>query len=150
MQPRIDAAAEGRALNILGNLLLEKAGSEDLGGAAAVFVSIVAPHSGPPLHVHRETDEFLFVLDGTIDVWIGGRHARLSSGMSAVLPRGVVHRFDNVTSLPARALAVVTPGSGARFFDDIDRARPRLPDEMPKLAAIVARHDIEFVADPPS
>ncbi len=150
MHARIDEAAEGRALNILGNLLLEKAGSDDLGGSAAVFVQTIVPGGGPPRHVHRETDEFLFVLDGSIDVWVGERHARLTSGMSVVLPRGVAHRFDNVTNLPARALAVVTPGRGARFFDDIDRARPRLPQELPKLAAIVARHDIEFVDAPMS
>jgi len=148
MQPRIDAPAEGRALNILGNLLLEKAASEDLGGAAAVYVSTLVPRGGPPPHVHHETDEFVYVLEGALDVWIGERHARLSSGMSAVLPRGIAHRFDNLTSLPVRTLSVVTPGRGARFFDDIDRARPQLPQELPKLAEIFARHDVEFVQAP--
>ncbi|HEX6136585.1 MAG TPA: cupin domain-containing protein [Casimicrobiaceae bacterium] len=147
MQARIDEVADGRALNILGNLLLEKAGSDDLGGSAAVFLQTVVPGGGPPAHVHRETDEFFFVLDGEIDVWVGERYARLTSGMSVVLPRGVVHRFDNVTKLPARALTLVTPGRGARFFEDVDRARPRLPDDMGKLAAIVARHDIELMPD---
>jgi mannose-6-phosphate isomerase-like protein (cupin superfamily) len=147
MQARIDEPADGRALNILGNLLLEKAGSNDLGGSAAVFVQTVVPGGGPPPHVHRETDEFFFVLDGEIDVWVGERYARLTSGMSVVLPRGVAHRFDNVTKLPARLLTLVTPGRGARFFEDIDRARPQLPGDMGKLAAIVARHDIELLPD---
>ena len=150
MQPRVHAADEGRPLDVLGTTLLEKAASADMGGAAAVFVSTVNPGGGPPAHVHRTADEFVYVLEGEIEAWIGGRHVVLGAGMSATLPRAVVHRFDNCTDRPARVLTVVTPGSGARFFDDIDRARPQLPEDFDRLAAIVARHDIEFVDPPPA
>ena len=100
-----------------------------------MFVGTIAPRSGPPLHIHHEADEFFYVL---------------TAGMSATLPRGVAHRFDNCTDRPARALTVVTPGSGAGFFDDVDRARPRMPEQRDVLAAIVARHAIEFVDTPPA
>jgi hypothetical protein len=30
--------------------------------------TVVAPDEGPPLHVHREQDEFIYVLDGTFTV----------------------------------------------------------------------------------
>jgi uncharacterized cupin superfamily protein len=150
MQPRIHAAHEGRPLDILGNRMLEKAGSDDLGGGAAVFVQTVMPGGGPPAHVHRDTDEFFYVLEGEIEAWIGGDHAVLRPGTSATLPRGIAHRFDNLTDRPARVLTVVSPGSGARFFDDIDRARLQMPQDFAPLAAIVARHDIEFVDPPPA
>lgn len=145
MQPRIHTDGDGRAMDILGNAMLEKAGSEDLGGGAAVFVQTVMPHNGPPAHFHRHTDEFFYVLDGELDVWVEGRHYRLKRGMSATLPRGLVHRFDNVTDRPAKVLAVITPGEGARFFEDLNRERPRLPADLDKLVAIVGRHDIEVV-----
>lgn len=148
METRIRTATDGRALDILGNALLEKAGSDDLNGGAAVFVQTVVPAGGPPAHFHRDTDEFFFMLDGELEVWVGADHATLRSGMSATLPRGVVHRFDNVTDKPAKVLVVVTPGSGARFFDDIDRAHLQLPNDMDKLAAIVACHDIQFASNP--
>ncbi len=148
MQTRIHTATDGRALDVLGNAFLEKAGSDDLGGGAAVFVQTVAPAGGPPAHFHRDTDEFFFVLEGELAVWVGGDEATLRPGMSATLPRGVVHRFDNVTERPAKVLVVVTPGSGARFFDDIDRARLQLPQDMDRLEAIVARHDIQFADKP--
>ena len=150
MQPRIHAEQEGRLLNILGNSMLEKAGSDDLGGGAAVFVQTIVPGGGPPPHVHEETDEFFYVLDGEIEACIGGRTVTLQAGMSATLPRAVVHAFDNRTDRPARVLTVVTPGRGARFFVDIDRARPRMPGEIDKLAAIVARHDITIVDQAPA
>lgn len=145
MQPRIHTDGDGRLLDILGNQMLEKAGSEDLGGGAAVFVQTVMPKNGPPAHFHRHTDEFFYVLEGELDVWVGERHVKLGPGMSATLPRGVVHRFDNLAARPAKVLSVVTPGEGARFFDDIDRERPVLPGDLPKLIDIVGRHDIEVV-----
>lgn len=150
MQPRIHAEQEGRELNILGNRLLEKAGSQDLGGGAAVFVQTIVPGGGPPPHVHDHTDEFFYVLDGEIEAWIGQQHVTLRAGMSATLPRRIVHAFDNRTDRPARVLSVVTPGAGARFFDDIDRVRPKMPGEIDKLAAIVARHDITIVDQAPA
>lgn len=145
MQPRIHNAGEGRPLDILGIPLLEKAGSDDLNGGAAVYVQTVSPGDGPPAHVHHDTDEFFYMLGGTLDVWIDGQHVKLKTGMSATLPRGVVHAFRNQGTAPAKVLIVVTPGKGARFFDDIDEARPH-PRDMGALSAIVARHDIRFVA----
>jgi mannose-6-phosphate isomerase-like protein (cupin superfamily) len=145
MQPRIHQADEGRVLDILGIPLVEKAGSDDLNGGAAVYVQTVMPAGGPPAHIHHDTDEFFYVLSGELDVWVDRRHVRLETGMSATLPRGVVHEFKNRGKVPAKVLTVVTPGKGGRFFDDIDEARPRLPADIDKLGAIVARHDIRFV-----
>jgi mannose-6-phosphate isomerase-like protein (cupin superfamily) len=145
MQARVHTAEQGRALEVLGVSMLEKANSADLNGGAAVLVQTVPPAGGPPPHVHRDTDEFFYVLEGELDVWIANRRTKLVAGMSATLPRGVPHAFTNPAKKPAKVLVVVTPGDGARFFDDIDRERPKLPAEMDKLEAIVARHDLEFV-----
>jgi quercetin dioxygenase-like cupin family protein len=145
MLARIRTASEGRTLNVLGNPLLEKASSADLHGGAAIFVLSVEPAGGPPAHVHREADEFFYVLDGEIDLWIAGRHTKLKPGMSATLPRNIAHRFDNLTSTPAKVLVVVTPGDGAAFFDDLDRERPELPGDVDKVVRTLARRDIHVV-----
>jgi quercetin dioxygenase-like cupin family protein len=145
MQARIHTAAQGRTLNVLGNPLLEKAGGDDLTGGAAIFVLTLEPAGGPPPHVHRDADEFFYVLEGEVDVSVGGTHAKLMPGMSTTLPRGVVHSFDNLTSTPAKVLVVVTPSKGAAFFDDLDRDRPKLPREFEKVVQTLARHDIHVV-----
>ena len=121
MQVHIRKPDKGRAMNILGNLMLEKAASADLGDSAAVFVTIVKPAGGPPAHVHADTDEFIYMLEGELDVWIGGQHARLFVGMSATLPRGVPHRFDNLSADRARVLTVVA----ARVFSTTPTANAR-------------------------
>src|SRR5512141_1356297 len=97
MHSTIYAAAEGRPLEILGNPSLEKAASQDLNGGAAVFLQTIVPAGGPPEHFHRDSDEFFYVLEGELDVWGGGEHAKLLVGASASLPREVPHRFDNLT-----------------------------------------------------
>jgi uncharacterized cupin superfamily protein len=146
MQARIHTAAEGRKLEVLGNAMIEKAGSADLSGGASVLVMSVEPRLGPPAHVHADADEFFFVLEGEIDVWVGARHAKLSAGMSATLPRGVAHRFDNPGTRAAKVLVVVTPASGAAFFDELDRERPELPREFDKVVRALERHDIRLAA----
>ena len=145
MQARVHTADQGRPLEVLGISMLEKAGSADLSGGAAVLVQTVPPAGGPPPHIHRDTDEFFYVLEGELDVWIANKRTKLVAGMSATLPRGVPHAFTNPAKKTAKVLVVVTPGDGARFFDDIDRERPKLPAEMNKLEAIVKRHDLEFI-----
>ena len=124
MQPRIHTDGDGRVLDILGNLLLEKAGSEDLGGGAAVFVQTVMPRNGPPAHFHRHTDEFFYVLEGELEAWVGDRHVKLRPGMS-VIP----------------TIQTLTVASAA----PLDRERPVMPRDLPKLIDIVGRHDIEVV-----
>lgn len=148
MQSMIFEATQGRPLDVLGNAFIEKAASSDLNGGAAVFVQTVQPAGGPPPHFHCESDEFFYMLEGELEVWVGGKHATLRPGMSATLPRAVPHRFDNATDQPAKVLIVVTPGSGAQFFDDIDAAHLTMPGDMEKLGAILARHDIHFVDQP--
>ena len=147
MQSRVHRADEGRHLNVLGNPTIEKAGPADFGGHAAVLTQTVMPNGGPPAHYHEGVDEFFYVLDGELEVWVGGRHVVLRAGMSATLPRGVVHRFDNTTSRPTRVLAVVTPGAGAAFFDELDRVRPQLPRDADKVVEILARHDIHLAEE---
>jgi quercetin dioxygenase-like cupin family protein len=145
MQARIHNASQGRSLNVLGNPLLEKASGDDLNGSAAIFVLTLEPAGGPPPHVHRDADEFFYVLEGEVDVWVGGTQAKLMPGMSTTLPRGVVHSFDNLTSTPATLLVVVTPSKGAAFFDDLDRERPELPREIENVVQTLARHAIHVV-----
>jgi mannose-6-phosphate isomerase-like protein (cupin superfamily) len=145
MQARILEPQQGRSLDVIGVAMLEKAASADLSGGAAVLVQTVPPAGGPPPHVHRDTDEFFYVLEGELDVWVGFKRATLTAGMSATLPRGVRHAFTNPGRTPAKVLVVVTPGDGAKFFDDLDRERPALPAEIAKVDAIFKRHDLEFV-----
>lgn len=64
---------------------------------------------GLPLHVHRVTTEFIYVLDGTLTVIVAGQAVQLTSGGCAFVPPGVAHGFANQTERPARFLLVASP-----------------------------------------
>ena len=38
------------------------------GGGLTVIEGVSAPGEGPPLHLHQEQDEFIYILDGTFRV----------------------------------------------------------------------------------
>ena len=55
---------------------------------------------GPPLHVHDEDDECLYVIDGHLLVQVGEERHDLGPGCFAWLPRQVPHTFANVSDSP--------------------------------------------------
>src|SRR5499427_8514126 len=63
-----------------------KVTGEDTGGALDYFVVDVAPHGGPPLHVHHLQEETIHVLTGSYKIQIGDETFRLGKGGFAYLP----------------------------------------------------------------
>ncbi len=103
--------------------------ADQTGGRASVFEATVMPGEGAPLHIHHNEDETFHVLEGEIRVWCGEETFIAAAGGTAILPRGIPHRFRNESDAPARAIVQCTPGGFEGFFLDIDRldtpARPR-------------------------
>jgi len=54
-----------------GRDLIFKVTGEDTGGAFDYFIVEVAPHGGPPLHVHHRQEETIHVLKGRYKIRIG-------------------------------------------------------------------------------
>ena len=57
-------------------------------------------------HVHREEDEVVIVLSGTLELRIDGRTVRRGPGETAFIPRGIGHDVTAVTE--ARHIAILT------------------------------------------
>lgn len=85
-------------------------------GAYGFFEVEVAPMAGPPLHVHRDADEVLYVLDGELQFACGDRELQAVRGDMVVVPRGVRHAFRNFSDVPARLLAMFSPGGFEEFM----------------------------------
>ncbi len=95
-----------------GRDLVFKVTGDDTGGAFDYFVVEVAPHGGPPLHVHHEQEESLHVLSGRFKVRVGDEEQILEQGGFAFMPSGLPHAFLNLTDEPAEIVVVYTPGGG--------------------------------------
>lgn len=94
-----------------------KATAEETGGAFLLFEDRMEQGKTTPLHVHPESDETMYLLEGEILVHLGGQEHRVGAGGLMVAPRGVPHAFL-VLSATARLLCLHTPGACEAFYRD--------------------------------
>lgn len=80
------------------------------GGSYSVFETETPRGLVDEPHIHDHADEALYVLEGTLDVFVDDAVHRLEAGFFVFVPRGSVHAA-RVTSETARCLAIHTaPG----------------------------------------
>ena len=94
-----------------------KATADETGGAFLLFEDHMERGKVTPLHIHPESDESLFVLEGEILVHLDGEEHALGAGGFVTAGRGVPHAFL-VTSAEARLLCLHTPGCCEAFYRD--------------------------------
>jgi quercetin dioxygenase-like cupin family protein len=112
----VRAEGEGERLAFCGGgLMTMKATDVETAGAFLLFEDEVVRGKTTPLHVHDESDETLYVLDGEIRVHIAGAEHDVAARGIAVMPRGVPHAFL-VLSETARLLTLLVPGSAEAFY----------------------------------
>jgi quercetin dioxygenase-like cupin family protein len=102
-----------------GRDLVFKVTGDETGGAFDYFVVEVAPHGGPPLHVHHEQEETIHVLSGRFKVRAGDEEQVLEQGGFAFMPSGLPHAFLNLTDEPVEIVVVYTPGGCASFYAEL-------------------------------
>ena len=84
---------EGEAFWLLGMLQTVKIGRADTNGSFGLLEIVVPPGLGSPWHVHPEEDEWFYVLDGNLTVYVGDTRLDLTAGGFAFGPKGVPHTF---------------------------------------------------------
>ena len=84
---------------------------------------------GPPPHLHKELDEVMIVLEGTIHVLVGKEVVELHAGDWHVRPHGIVHTFWNAGDVPARLIDLYPNQDLITFFEDFLRMQKRLQNE---------------------
>ena len=109
-----------------------KATADETGGAFLLFEDVMDRGKMTPLHIHPESDETMYVLEGEILMHLDGREHRIAAGGLAVAPRGVPHAFL-VLSEQARLLCLHTPGCCQAFYWD---ASEPLTDGYPLPGAV--------------
>ena len=84
------------------------------------------PGSGHSFHKHREQEEVIYVIEGTVEQWLGEKKLMLSPGDSVFIPADEVHASFNSTDSPAKALAIVGPCVGPEGYQasDVDDEAP--------------------------
>ena len=125
--------AGGQVLSPVGGSITHKVRGEHSAGGVAVFESRIPAGEGPPLHVHANEEEVLYVLEGAFRFRLRDEVTAAPEGSLMFVPRGVPHTWQNVGDEPGRLLITFTPAGMERFFDlaDGDRsAFERLGSEL--------------------
>jgi quercetin dioxygenase-like cupin family protein len=119
MEPFVLAPGGGLSVeNPVGGILTFKVMADASGGALTALETIAAPGEGPPLHVHRDEDETIYILEGRFRVKLADELVDSSPGSFVFIPRGTPHTWKNVTDTPARFFATIVPAALGfeRFF----------------------------------
>jgi quercetin dioxygenase-like cupin family protein len=122
-------------------LLDETQGSGDL----VMFEMTVHPDARVPVpHYHREVDEVIYGLSGTLTGRVDGKIHEIHAGDCLLIPRGAIHHSENLHGETARALIVLNPGSiGRAYFEEIANAVSGAGKPDPaRLKEIMLRHGL--------
>lgn len=144
--PTVVSAGEGLRLRSgPGRDLIFKVTGDQTRGLLDYFIVEVAPHGGPPLHVHHKQEEAIHVVKGRFKVRIGEDEFELEDGGFAYLPSGEPHAFLNLTDEPAELIVVYTPGGGHRFYEELGPATRAANPDRAEIAAIFERHGMSLL-----
>src|SRR6478672_11914442 len=111
-------AADGdQVASPVGGDITHKIRGEASGGAFSIFESRIPPGEGPPLHVHANEEEVLYVLEGEFRFQLRDEVTAAPAGSLMYVRRGVPHTWQNAGEDDGRLLITFTPAGMERFFD---------------------------------
>jgi quercetin dioxygenase-like cupin family protein len=153
--PLAHGPGEGEHLWFFGGLTTIKADGAETGGRVMVTEQLMPRGSGSPLHVHHNEDEWFYVLEGELTIWVEGTTIPAGAGSFVFGPRDVPHTFV-VSSEQARFLLVTEPAGFEGFVralaapaaaPEIPPAPTAPPDMGPVLRA-AADYGLEILGPP--
>lgn len=124
--------------------VLVKASGEDTGGACAVLEETIGPGGGGPLHVHHQSDELIYVLEGEFRFRLGARLSRGAAGTLVFVPKGVPHHWQNIGPGQGRMLFVLQPAGFEKCLEDISRI-PVAQRDLATLKLAYQKHDADVL-----
>jgi mannose-6-phosphate isomerase-like protein (cupin superfamily) len=128
--------------SILGQTYVPKSLSEDSFSWHATF----PPGTFVPPHIHPTQDEFIYLLEGRLDLVLDGEESFAVPGDLIRLPRNVPHGLFNKSEAPVKCLFWVAPTG--RLYD-LFWAIHSMPQQNPaEVVALAAKHEIDFLPPP--
>jgi quercetin dioxygenase-like cupin family protein len=119
---------------------------DDSHGSAAVFECTVPKGEKlrAPAHSHDAYEETVYGLEGVLTWTVDGRPIEVAPGQALCIPRGAVHRFDNLGDEDAKALMVASPAKiGPEYFREVAAAMAAGgPPDPARMVEIMRRHGL--------
>jgi quercetin dioxygenase-like cupin family protein len=117
------------------------------GGSVAMFeLDVPVGAKVPVAHSHDAYEETIYGIEGVLTITLEGRPHEVGPGDALCIPRGAVHRFDNLHSADSKTLAIITPGIlGPDYFREIAaviKASVGGPPDPTKIGEVMRRHGL--------
>jgi quercetin dioxygenase-like cupin family protein len=114
----------------------DKISGADVGGRMSVIEVKTPPGQGPPMHIHLEQNEWMYLLEGSFGLQCGTEKTVLQTGDSFMAPKGIPHSYVVLGDMPARHLNIYDPaGEIEAFFRDYEKNHPPGAKPDPAKAA---------------
>jgi len=130
----------------IGALELRFLVDESQGRGDMVMFEFTVPEGArvPAPHHHREVDEAVYGLEGTLTTTVDGVRHQVEKGDSVFIPAGAVHHHANLHPGTSRALIVMTPGTiGRGYFEEMAEAiNVDGPPNMGRVKEIMLRYGL--------
>src|SRR5512143_2896674 len=129
---------------------------EDTNGSMSVFeVRVpVGQKLAAPAHKNEAYEELLYGIEGVLTWTVDGTPIEVGPGQALCIPRGAVHRFDNLGSQDVKQLAVISPAvMGPAYFREaaeVIGAAAGGPPDRAKMMEIFRRHGMTVAGPPPA
>jgi mannose-6-phosphate isomerase-like protein (cupin superfamily) len=126
--------------------------NEQTGQSVMAFEEVTPVGAETPLHLHRDSDEVMYVLSGQYSFKIGDDFSAGGPGTCAFMPRGIPHAWKNSGTEMGRAFFIYTPGEAGKVFEEsvrLQRPAPASTTADPEVAELFQRYGWEIVGPPP-
>lgn len=140
---KANEGVEAISWNILGQTYVPKSLSAD----SFSWHATLPPGTFVPPHIHPTQDEFIYMLEGRLDLVLDGQEGFASPGDLVRLPRGVPHGLFNKSDATVKCLFWVAPTG--RLYDLFWGIHSMAQQNPAEVVALSAKHEVDFLPPPP-
>lgn len=137
---KASAGLNNHTWSVVGQTYVPKLLTED----AFVWHATIPADSFVPPHIHPHQDEWIYVLEGALEVEFLGDVHKAASGDTVRMPRGEAHGIFNRSGAVATCVFGVAPSRKLYdLFIKLDGVTD--PEELVRLSAL---HEVDFLPPP--
>jgi mannose-6-phosphate isomerase-like protein (cupin superfamily) len=133
---------EGALVNLRGLGVQFKVEAAQTGGRFSIVEHPIEPRRKITPHMHRNEDEYSFVIEGVVGARIGDEIVEGGPGTYILKPRNVPHTFWNPTNQPTRLLEIISPAGFENYFRELGQMVDAGTFNLERRAEAAARYEL--------